>query len=222
MLRFHGLIIPHSVRGEADDWQQLKALRNIIIELALEKASLDYQTILNRIIRKLIITETSGPERERLRAIKHKFEQAGCTDRFNIVDAFLPGYIKPVELNSASYNPTFIESSLNAFGPLYASVYRPGTSIFDMDYVEDPFPGETGYIYSYNKKVSFGGLHAIVVYGIDDHGNLYYIDPNKPHRFCMIPCWVLLEQLNSPGGSMGDALFGRVNCDNCIHLGLKV
>lgn len=222
MLRFHGRIIRHSVGAEADDWQQLKELRNIIIELALEKASLDYWTILNRIIRKLMITETSSPERERLRAIKNKFEKAKCTERFSIVDAFLPRYIKPVELNGSSYNAKFVENSLRAFGPLYASVYRPGASIFDMDYVRDPFPGQTGYVYSFDKNVSFGGLHAIVVYGIDDSGNVYYIDPSNPHRFCVISWGILQGQLNSPGGSMGDALFGRVNCDNCIHLRSRV
>jgi hypothetical protein len=217
MLRFHEMIGP--AQSHRSEWLQLHELRKIITELAREKRPHDHRAVLTSIINRLNATGGASHERSQLRSLKNKWENAGSDDRFSVLDAFLPGLIKPVKLGHGQYDATFVEASLRQYGPLYASVYRPGASLMDMDYAEDPLSPRTEYVYRYDSKTTFGGKHAIVIFGVDGQENIYYADPNSPHRYSMIPWGAIKGQLNSPGGSMGDALFGRVECPGCHHIG---
>lgn len=215
MLRFHNIGADQTRRAQ---WHELHELRKIITELAAAKKPYDYRSVLTAIISKMYATSGASADRKHLRSLKNKWEAAGSDARFSVLDAFLPGLIRPVILAAGQYDTTFVADSLGKYGPLYASVFRPGVSLMDMDYVQDPFPNQSGYVYKYDAKSSFGGRHAIVIFGVDDHDTIYYADPNAPHRYSMIPWEVLKGQLNSPGGSMGSALFGRVDCFDCHHI----
>lgn len=216
MLRFHGMIDPEQTYH--NEWKELHELRKTITALAKAKEPYDYRSVLKNLISRMTAEDGASPEREHLRSLKRKWESAGSDERFDVLQAFVPGLIAPLPLAGANYDAAFVETSLATYGPLYASVNRPGTSLMDMDYAPDPFPNQTGYVYKYDAKASFGGLHAIVIFGVDAQENIYYADPNNPHRYSVIPWAVLQGELHSPGGSMSDALFGAVHCTNCHHV----
>ncbi len=119
---------------------ELHAPRKIITELAASKKPHDYRSVLTSLANCLFATPGASKEHPQWRLLKTKWEAAGSDARFAVLDAFLPGLIQPVTLGARPFDAAFVEDSLKRYGPLYASVYRPGAAPMDMDYVADPFP----------------------------------------------------------------------------------
>jgi hypothetical protein len=213
MVSFHDMIGPR--KSHHNQWLELLALRDIISELAASKHPYDHRSVLAALNRRLSGSRIASAEHAQWTSLKNKWDADETDARFGVLDAFLPGVIKPVDLGAGSFDAAFVANCLTRYGPLYASVRRPATSLMDWDYVPDPFPNTRAYVYKYDAKSGFGGRHAIAIFGVDDRDYIYYADPNKPHRYSMIPWEVLKHQLGSPGGSMGETLVGRVDCASC-------
>jgi hypothetical protein len=218
ILKFHkmtdaGAALEHN-------WELLHLTRRAITELAAEKKGREKEDIVAKLT-EFMQKEVDGQVRADLREARQLVEGMPSTERFVILDAFFENLIQPVNLGNNAFDVHFVERSLAAHGPLYGSIYRLGAGLMDQDFVEDPMEGGK-YVYKLDGKAAVGGRHAIVIAGVDGHGNVYYNDPNCPHRFTMVEWEVLKGQLNSPGGSLGDALFGAVNCPNCPHLNQKI
>jgi hypothetical protein len=214
LLRFHAKI------GDGETletgWKKLHRLRQVLTEMASENVDRTKQNIVARFTH-MMQMETDGTKRAQLREIRANVQNAASVERFNITGSFLPNAIDPVPLGDHAFNVDFVEWALTNHGPLYSSIYALGGGIFDRDFVEDPMePGK--YIYKLDGTAQVGGLHAICISGVDDDGNVYYNDPQCPHRFTMVAWDVLSRVINSPGGSVGDSLFGAVRCAGCNHL----
>ncbi|MDI1482688.1 papain-like cysteine protease family protein [Polyangium sp. y55x31] len=213
MLRFHGLI------GAAErlehEWRALHLVRQVISQLAAERKRYDNPAVVLRLTQ-MMQREPDGHRRALLREARNKLQSSPSTHRFDILDAFFRDVVRPLPLGNHAYGPSFVAEMLDAHGPLYASIHRLGDTL-ENDYVQDPLTNDR-YVYKIETKCRVGGLHAIVVTGVDEAmNNVYYRDPNAPHRDTMV-AWTTLEKvLNSPGGSLGDSLFGAIECQGCTH-----
>ncbi|AKJ02228.1 hypothetical protein ATI61_108382 [Archangium gephyra] len=216
LMRFHELIGPGQ-QLEAE-WKSLHLVRKAITQLdSSKKRKEDIRDKLTEWMQK----EPDGGKRAELREARLKLESATSTGRFHILDAFFKERVKSVQFGNREVDIQFLQDSLRSYGPLYASIYRLGAAyaMTDFDYVRDPMAqDQERYVYKLDGKCVVGGRHAVVIAGVDDNGNVYYKDPHTPHRFIMVHWNVLKPQLNSPGGSMGSSLFGRINCPSCSHL----
>ncbi|MDC3988656.1 papain-like cysteine protease family protein [Polyangium jinanense] len=213
MLRFHELI--DAAQRLENEWRSLHLARQVITQLAAEKKRYDNPAVAERLTQ-MMQREPDGHRRALLREARNKIQSSPSTHRFDILDAFFRDVVRPLPLGNHAYGLPFVAAMLADHGPLYASIHRLGDTL-ENDYVLDPLMNSR-YVYKIETKCRVGGLHAIVVTGVDEaNDHVYYRDPNTPHRDTMV-AWSTLEKvLNSPGGSLGDSLFGAIECQGCQH-----
>jgi len=213
MLRFHELI------GAAErlehEWRALHLARQVITQLAAERKRHDNPAVVERLTQ-MMQREPDGHRRALLREARTKIQSSPSSHRFDILDTFFRDVVRPVPLGTHTYGLSFVAAMLADHGPLYASIYRLGDTL-ENDYVQDPLTNDR-YVYKIETKCRVGGVHAIVVTGVDEAtSHVYYRDPNAPHRDTMVAWSTLETKLNSPGGSAGDSLFGAIQCQGCTH-----
>jgi hypothetical protein len=219
ILDFHEMIGPGQQLEQ--EFGVLQEIMESSRSLASQGQSRTVSNLTDDLTRRLPQTFSSS-DRHLLRQARLALQSCTSTARFELVVAGLGrAVIRPVSLGNNEYDIDFLYHSLCTYGPLYCSSYS-----FDRflsgSLVPDPLNSGSS-VWSFGANDQHGGRHAIVIAGADtSSGNVFIKDPQCAQRFTVTTWDALMGNLNSPGGSIGDSLFGYVDCPSCPHLNKTV